>query len=100
MIYSHNSSHLNLSMILFIVIWKSINLLHVVNCHQTNLEYNDYLDHYHQAVGGLDCNDSVLCRFLNGSKASCVNDPLFRLLCPRKCSSCNSRRGKESIEYF
>ena len=72
----------------------------MVNCHVTTHEYYDYLDYYHQAVGGLDCNDSVLCRFLNRSKESCVKDPLFRLLCPRKCSSCNDRRGKESIDHF
>ena len=91
---------MDLSMILFIVIWKSICLLHMVNCRLTSLEYYDYLDYNHQAIGELDCNDSVLCRFLNRGKASCVKDPLFKLLCPRKCSSCNDGRGKTLIDIF
>ena len=95
-----NRFHFSLSMILFIIIWKSIILLHTVVCHLTSLEYFDYLDYNHQDVGGLECNDSVLCRFLNRSKESCVKDPLFKLLCPRKCSSCNDRRGKKSIIFF
>ena len=95
-----NSFHLNLPMIQFIITWKSIILFQTVNCHLTSLGYYDYLDYNDLAVGGLDCKDGVLCRFLNRSKASCVKDPLFELLCPRKCSSCNDGRGKTLMDYF